>query len=71
MYAGVITLDGNRARFAVSDWKTMLAIKILRCRLREILIKSFKNPRKPLTEQQQKWMELWQRVFSQKQIDDK
>ncbi|RDW60905.1 putative helicase associated-containing protein [Coleophoma cylindrospora] len=65
MYAGVFILDGNRARFAVSDWKTMLVIKTLRTRLRDILTKSFKSPGKPLTSQQQKWMDVWQKVFSQ------
>ncbi|ESZ97414.1 hypothetical protein SBOR_2192 [Sclerotinia borealis F-4128] len=65
MYAGVFILDGNRARFAVSDWKTMLAIKTMRARLRDVLTKSFKTPGKALTAQQQKWMDLWQKIFSQ------
>jgi len=65
MYAGVFILDGNRARFAVSDWKTMLVIKTLRARLRDIMTRSFKNPGKALTPQQQKWMEVWQKIFSQ------
>ncbi|KAH8596466.1 ATP dependent RNA helicase-like protein [Bisporella sp. PMI_857] len=65
MYAGVLVIDGNKARFAVSDWKTMLAIKTLRARLREILTRSFKNPGKALAPQQQKWMDLWQKIFSQ------
>ena len=65
MYAGVLIIDGNRARFAVSDWKTMLAIKTLRSRLRDILTRSFKNPGKALTSQQQRWMDLWQNIFSQ------
>jgi len=65
MYAGGFILDGNRARFAVSDWKTMLVIKILRTRLRDILTRSFRNPGKPLTMQQQKWMDVWQKIFSQ------
>jgi ATP-dependent RNA helicase DHX29 len=65
MYAGVFIVDGNRGRFAVSDWKTMLVIKILRSRLRDILTRSFKSPGKPLTVQQQRWMEVWQKIFSQ------
>ncbi len=69
MYAGVFILDGNRARFAVSDWKTMLAIKILRARLRDILARSFKSPGKALTAQQVKWMEIWQKIFSQELKD--
>ncbi len=51
MYAGVIVLDGNRARFSVSDWKSILVIKALRARLREILTRSFKNPGKLPTAQ--------------------
>jgi ATP-dependent RNA helicase DHX29 len=65
MFAGVVILDGSRARFAVSDWKTMLVIKTLRARLRDIMTRSFKNPGKPLTVQQQKWMDVWQKIFSQ------
>lgn len=64
-YAGVITLDGNRARFAVSDWKTMLVIKTMRMRLREIMTRSFKSPGKPLSALQAQWLESWQRIFSQ------
>lgn len=65
MYAGVFILDGNRARFAVPDWKYMLAIKTLRARLRDVLTKSFRNPGKPLTAQQMKWMDVWQKIFTQ------
>lgn len=65
MFAGVITLDGNRARFAIPDWKTMLAIKVLRSKLREMLNKSFRQPGKMLTSQLEKWLEAWQLIFSQ------
>jgi len=65
MYAGVIVLDGNRARFSVPDWKSMLVIKVLRARLRELLNRSFKMPGKMLTAQQEKWMDVWQTIFSQ------
>jgi ATP-dependent RNA helicase DHX29 len=43
----------------------MLVIKLLRSRLRDILTRSFKSPGKPLNAQQQKWMEVWQKIFSQ------
>ncbi|KAK3485125.1 P-loop containing nucleoside triphosphate hydrolase protein [Neurospora crassa] len=52
MYSGVLVLDGNRARFAVSDWKTMLVVKMLRTRLKEMMARSFKNPGKLPTAQQ-------------------
>lgn len=65
MYSGVLVLDGNRVRFAVPDWKTMLVIKVLRARLREMLTRSFKNPGKLPTTQHEKWLDVWQRIFSQ------
>jgi ATP-dependent RNA helicase DHX29 len=65
MYSGVIILDGNRARFSVADWKTMLVIKVLRTRLRELLTRAFKQPGKLPTAQQERWLEVWQRIFAQ------
>ncbi|KAI1633335.1 P-loop containing nucleoside triphosphate hydrolase protein [Biscogniauxia mediterranea] len=65
MYSGVLVLDGNRARFSVPDWKTMLVIKVLRARLRDLLTRSFKMPGKLPTAQQEKWLNVWQKVFSQ------
>ena len=65
MYAGVIVIDGNRLRFAVSDWKVMLCLKMLRTRLREIIAQSFRTPGRSLSPQQQVWFDIWQRMFSQ------
>lgn len=65
MYAGVIILDGNRARFSVADWKTMFVVKTLRSRLRDILTRSFKMPGKLLSAQQEKWLDVWHGIFSQ------
>lgn len=64
MYSGVLVLDGNRARFAVPDWKTMLVMKVLRARLRDLLTRSFKSPGKLPTAQQERWLDVWQRIFS-------
>lgn len=68
MYSGVLVLDGNRAKFAVGDWKVMLVIKTLRTRLKEIMTKNFKNPGKAMTNQQLKWLDIWQKVFSQEEL---
>lgn len=65
MYAGVVILDGNRARFSVSDWKTLLVVKTLRTRLRDILTRSFKMPGRLLSSQQEKWLDIWHALFSQ------
>ncbi|KAH0543279.1 hypothetical protein FGG08_002342 [Glutinoglossum americanum] len=67
MYAGVITIDGNKLRFSVPDWKTMLAIKILRIRLKEVLSRSFKTPGKPLPPSLLRWFEIWQRIFTREE----
>ncbi|KAJ4267442.1 hypothetical protein NW762_003549 [Fusarium torreyae] len=65
MYSGVIVLDANRGRFVVPDWKTMLVMKVLRTRIRELLTRSFKQPGKLPTAQQEKWLDVWQRIFTQ------
>lgn len=65
MYAGVVIIDGNRIRFSLNDWKVMLALKTLRLRVKEIMSRSFRNPGKPLSPHQQKWFDVWQRIFSQ------
>ncbi|KAI9762547.1 MAG: hypothetical protein M4579_000350 [Chaenotheca gracillima] len=66
MYAGVIILDGNRARFSVTSWKVMLVLKILRARLKQITAQSFKIPKKPLSAQHLEWLDIWQRMFDAK-----
>ncbi|KAJ5102935.1 hypothetical protein N7532_003464 [Penicillium argentinense] len=65
MYTGVISIDANRIRFAVRDWKSMLALKILNGRLRDLLASTFKNPHRPLSYKQQQWLEIWQEIFTQ------
>lgn len=64
MYAGVISIDNNRIRFAVRDWKSMLALKILNGRLRDLLASTFRNPHRPLSYKQQQWLEIWQMIFA-------
>ncbi|KAM7187023.1 ATP-dependent RNA helicase DHX29 [Rhypophila sp. PSN 637] len=64
LYSGVLVLDGNRARFSVADWKTMLVMKALRARLKEMLTRSFKSPGKLPTAQHERWLEVWQKIFT-------
>ena len=64
MYSGVISIDANRIRFAVRDWKAMLALKILSARIREILTGTFREPQRRLSYRQQQWIEDWQAIFS-------
>lgn len=63
LYAAVIILDGNRLRFSVRDWKTMVALKMLRARTKEIVSVAFKSPGKPLSRRLERWMEILRKVF--------
>ena len=66
LYAGLVTVDGSRVRFAVRDWKTLLALKVLSSRLREILGAVFREPgRAVLSRRHEEWLGLWERVFGQ------
>jgi ATP-dependent RNA helicase DHX29 len=60
----VLVLDGNRARFALPDWKSALVVKTLRARLRDLLTRCFRYPGRPLTPQHERWLDAWQRVFA-------
>ncbi|OJJ31738.1 hypothetical protein ASPWEDRAFT_118185 [Aspergillus wentii DTO 134E9] len=64
MYSGVISIDQNRVRFAVRDWKYMLALKVLSARIRDILAGTFRDPQKVLSYKQQQWIEIWQQIFT-------
>ena len=64
MYSGVIVLDGNRIRFALDEWKTFLAIKTLRVQIRQIMTQAFRSPGRGLSAQQQAWLDVWQKIFS-------
>lgn len=64
LYSGVISIDSNRIRFAAHTWKSILALKILNSRLRELLASTFRNPHKPLSYKQQQWLDIWQQIFT-------
>ncbi|EED21824.1 ATP dependent RNA helicase, putative [Talaromyces stipitatus ATCC 10500] len=63
MYSGIISIDNNRIRFSVRDWKQMLAFKRFSIRVREIMTEIVRNPQKMLSRRQREWMEIWQQIF--------
>ena len=67
MYSGTAVIDGNRIRFTVDGWKTLLAVKTLRARLQQILQGAFRKPSRQLSAQEQRWMNIWQRVFTREE----
>lgn len=64
MYSGVIVIDGNRIRFSLDDWRTMLAIRALRTQIRQIMAQSFRSPGRPVSSQQQEWLNIWKKMFT-------
>ncbi|KAL4962628.1 putative ATP dependent RNA helicase [Aspergillus stella-maris] len=66
MYPGILSIDTNRLRFSIRDWKSMLAIKVLATRIREILAGLFREPQMPLSYKQRQWMEIWEGIFRAK-----
>jgi len=65
MYAGTITVDGNRLRLKVHDWRTLLVVKILRARMKDVLAKLFKSPGRDLGDRPRRWMDIFEAVFSE------
>ncbi|KAI9370426.1 P-loop containing nucleoside triphosphate hydrolase protein [Aspergillus egyptiacus] len=64
MHAGIVSIDSNRLRFSVRDWKAMLAVKTLVLRVREILAGLFREPQAPLSYRARQWMGIWEGVFA-------
>ncbi|KAL2829899.1 P-loop containing nucleoside triphosphate hydrolase protein [Aspergillus pseudoustus] len=63
MHSGVLSIDSNRLRFSVREWKGMLAVKVLGMKVREILQGVFRDPQAPLSFKQKRWMEIWEGVW--------
>ena len=64
MYSGVISIDGGRLRFSVDNWKALLAIRILRFKLRDIMNHAIRKPRAQLSPEQQVWLDLFAKIFA-------
>lgn len=67
LYAGVIVIDGNRMRLSVRDWKTMIVLKTLRAKMREVLAKLLKSPGRELGDRLRKWMDVFEAIFAREE----
>jgi ATP-dependent RNA helicase DHX29 len=63
MYAGVVVVDGNRLRLKVRDWRTMVVLKVLRAKSKEVMAKLFRNPGRELGDRPRRWMEILEKIF--------
>lgn len=66
LHAGVVSFPGNVLRFAVRDWRAVVALKVLRRRVKEILAASWKNPARAVSEREGQWLGLFFAVFEGK-----
>jgi ATP-dependent RNA helicase DHX29 len=63
MYAGVVVIDGNRLRFKVRDWRTMVVLKTLRAKVREGLAKLLRSQGRELGDRPRRWMNILEGIF--------
>ena len=66
MYAGVVVVDGNRLRVKVRDWRTMVVVKMLRVRTKEVLARMMRYPGRDVGEKLRRWVEVIQRIFEKR-----
>lgn len=71
LYAGVITIDGNRLKFAMRDWKTAVALKVLRERMEEIVEVSLAKPGEGLSARLTRWMHFFEMICGQDGLNSK
>jgi ATP-dependent RNA helicase DHX29 len=63
MYAGVVVIDGNRLRFKVRDWRTMVVLKTLRAKVKEVLAKLLRSQGRELGDRPRRWMNILEGIF--------
>jgi ATP-dependent RNA helicase DHX29 len=70
MYAGVIILDGGKVLFRVRDWKTMIALTVLRLKIQEALSRSYRNTDSLSSDFEEKWLSIWQQIVASKKAQE-
>lgn len=58
-FAGVLVLDSGKVKLAVKHWRQLMAIKVLRERMRQVLETCYKKPGEELQENERKWVDFW------------
>ncbi|KAF3926382.1 hypothetical protein AA313_de0203528 [Arthrobotrys entomopaga] len=63
LYAGAMIIDGNRIRFVFDSWKGMMAIRILRNRIRALTSQRWKSIDSGIASENREWFEIAMRVL--------
>lgn len=56
-------VDGNRIRFVFDSWKGMIAIRILRRKIRQLTSLQWKSPEPERSDLEQQWMAIAIRIL--------
>lgn len=68
LYAGAMIVDGNRIRFVFESWKGMVAIRILRNRIRSLTAQRWKNIDSGISPEDIQWFDIAMRVLGRGKI---
>ncbi|KAK6362941.1 hypothetical protein TWF730_000392 [Orbilia blumenaviensis] len=63
LYAGAMIIDGNRIRFIFESWRGMVAIRILRNRIRSLTAQRWKNIDSGISPEDIEWFDIAMRVL--------
>jgi ATP-dependent RNA helicase DHX29 len=71
LHAGVVTIDGNRLRFKVDEWKLALALKTMRARMEELVETRLKEPGKDIPVRLKRWVDLFEKICGRDGLSEK
>jgi len=61
-----MSVDSNRLRFAFRDWQSLLALKVLREKIKSLINRRFEAPSAALSDSETSWLRIWQSIFENK-----
>ncbi|KAK6344120.1 hypothetical protein TWF696_007766 [Orbilia brochopaga] len=71
LFAGAMIVDGNRIRFVFDSWRGMLAILILRRRIRALTSLRWKNIDSSISDEDRQWFDIAIRVLGRGKMPSK
>jgi ATP-dependent RNA helicase DHX29 len=58
-YAGVMVLDGGKVKLSVRKCKELMAIKILRGKVSDLLESCYREPGREIPQEERRWLDIW------------
>lgn len=69
LHAGLVSLDSNRLKFKVKDWKTTYVLKMLRTRLTELVEHRIKYPERAVSPELMWWKAMFEKICATHEKD--